>query len=615
MFALFEQFLSPTAAPDHPEPPPGLIAFLWHFARQAKWLFAALFVVELCVALSDSAVPWFMGRVVTMVTKTPPDRFLAVSWPWLVGMAVVVVIVRPVVTLTRYLITNQAIAAPFTGMIRWQSHWHVVRQSWAFFQNDFAGRISNRVMQTGPSVRSTLTATITTVWYIIVYGVSAIGLTAAADRWLAVPILLWFASYAALLYFFVPRMRERSKVSSIARSTLMGRIVDSYTNILTVKLFARASEEDRYVRNAVDQHIDLFKAAQRLLTAFASILDVLNALLIAGSGALALMLWRYGKVEVGAIAMVLPLTLQLTNMSRQIAMRITEIFEDVGVVQEGMLTIAQPLQLPDPADAKPLTVGAGRIEFKNVNFGYGRDVGVLQNFNLTIAPGEKIGLVGRSGAGKSTVVNLLLRFFDLEDGAILIDGQDIADLTQESLRSQISVVTQDTSLLHRSIRANIRYGRPTAGIEEIERAAKLAHAHDFILDLEDWQGRRGYDAHVGERGVKLSGGQRQRVAIARVILKDAPILVFDEATSALDSEVEAAIQSSLGTLMAGKTVIAIAHRLSTIAQMDRLVVLEHGRIIEQGSHRELLAHGGHYAALWRRQAGGFIDVEGMQAAE
>ena len=615
MFALFERFLSPTAAPDNPEPPPGLIAFLWHFARQAKWLFAALFVVELFVALSDSAVPWFMGRVVTMVTKTPPDRFLAVGWPWLAGMAVVVVIVRPLVTLTRYLITNQAIAAPFTGMIRWQSHWHVVRQSWAFFQNDFAGRISNRVMQTGPSVRSTLTATITTVWYIIVYGVSAIGLTAAADRWLAVPILLWFASYAVLLYYFVPRMRERSKVSSIARSTLMGRIVDSYTNILTVKLFARASEEDRYVRNAVDQHIDLFKAAQRLLTAFASILDVLNALLIAGSGALALMLWRYGKVEVGAIAMVLPLTLQLTNMSRQIAMRITEIFEDVGVVQEGMLTIAQPLQLPDPADAKPLTVGAGRIEFKNVNFGYGRDVGVLQNFNLAIAPGEKIGLVGRSGAGKSTVVNLLLRFFDLEDGAILIDGQDIADLTQESLRSQISVVTQDTSLLHRSIRANIRYGRPTAGIEEIERAAKLAHAHDFILDLEDWQGRRGYDAHVGERGVKLSGGQRQRVAIARVILKDAPILVFDEATSALDSEVEAAIQSSLGTLMAGKTVIAIAHRLSTIAQMDRLVVLEHGRIIEQGSHRELLAHGGHYAALWRRQAGGFIDAEGMQAAE
>ena len=544
--------MTPTAPPEHPEPPAGLIAFLWHFARQAKWLFAALFVVELLVALSDSAVPWFMGRVITMVTKTPPDRFLAEGWPWLAGMAIVLLVVRPTVTLTRYLITNQAIAAPFTGLIRWQSHWHVVRQSWAFFQNDFAGRISNRVMQTGPSVRSTLTATITTLWYIIVYGASAVTLTAAADRWLAVPILLWFSGYAALLLFFVPRMRERSKVSSVARSTLMGRIVDSYTNILTVKLFARARDEDQYVRNAVDRHVDLFLASQRLLTVFGALLDVLNALLIAGSGAMALVLWRYGAVEVGVIAMVLPLTLQLTNMSRQIAMRITEIFEDIGVVQEGMLTIAQPLQLPDPESAKLLAVRDGRIEFKDVCFGYGREVGVLQNFNLTIKPGEKIGLVGRSGAGKSTVVNLLLRFFHLEGGSILIDGEDISSLTQESLRAQISVVTQDTSLLHRSIRANIRYGRPDASEEDIVRAAKLAHAHEFILDLEDWQGRRGYDAHVGERGVKLSGGQRQRVAIARVILKDAPILVFDEATSALDSEVEAAIQSSARHTDAGQ---------------------------------------------------------------
>ncbi len=407
MFAKFERFLTPTATPEHPEPPAGLLAFLWHFARQAKWLFAALFVVELLVALSDSAVPWFMGRVVTMVTKMPPDRFFAQGWPWLLGMAVVVLIVRPGVTLMRYLINNQAMAAPFTGLVRWQAHWHVVRQSWAFFQNDFAGRISNRVMQTAPSVRSTLTATITTVWYIIVYGVSAIALTASAERWLAVPILLWFSGYAALLYFLVPRMRERSKVSSIARSELTGRIVDSYTNILTVKLFARAREEDQYVRDAVDRHVDLFTASQRLLTVFGATLDVLNALLIAGSGALALLLWRFGKIEVGAIAMVLPLTLQLTNMSRQIAMRITEIFEDVGVVQEGMLTIARPLQLADPAHARPLTVRAGRIEFKNVKFGYGREVGVLENFNLTIQPGEKIGLVGRSGAGKSTVVNLL----------------------------------------------------------------------------------------------------------------------------------------------------------------------------------------------------------------
>jgi ATP-binding cassette, subfamily B, multidrug efflux pump len=615
MFALFERFLTPTAAPENPEPPASLIGFLWHFARQAKWLFAALFVIELLVALFDSSVPWFMGRVVTMVTKLPPERFLAVGWPWLVGMAVVVLIVRPTVTLTRYLITNQALAAPFTGLIRWQSHWHVVRQSWAFFQNDFAGRISNRVMQTGPSVRATLTATITTVWYIMVYGASAIVLTASADRWLAAPLLLWFSGYAALLVYFVPRMRERSKRSSIARSTLMGYIVDSYTNIVTVKLFARARDEDEYVRGAVDDHIDLFLASQRLLTVFGALLDALNALLIAGSGALALLLWRYGAVEVGAIAMVLPLSLQLTNMSRQIAMRITEIFEDIGVVQEGMITIAQPRQLPDAADARPLNVRAGRIEFKNVSFGYGREVGVLQNFNLNIQPGEKIGLVGRSGAGKSTVVNLLLRFFQLEGGAILIDGQDISRLTQESLRAQMSVVTQDTSLLHRSIRANIRYGRPEASDEDIVRAAKLAHAHDFILELEDWQGCRGYEAHVGERGVKLSGGQRQRIAIARVILKDAPILVFDEATSSLDSEVEAAIQSSLGTLMGGKTVIAIAHRLSTIAQMDRLVVIERGRIVEQGSHRELIALGGHYAALWRRQAGGFLDAADMQAAE
>src|SRR5215208_5865501 len=606
MFAFFERYLTPTETPDNPEPPAGLIGFLWHFARQAKGLFVALFVIEFFVALTDSAIPWFMGRIVTYVTTIPPERFLAEKWPWLLGMALVVVVARPVIGLARYLITNQAIAAPFTGLIRWQAHWHVVRQSWAFFQNDFAGRISNRVMQTGPAVRQTLVSSVTAVWYVLVYGATALVMTAAADAWLTIPILLWFAGYVALLMYFVPRMRDRSKISSEARSALMGRIVDSYTNILTVKLFARADEEDNYVRDAVDRHTNVFITAQRLLTWFGTLLHLLNALLIISSVALALVLWQAGAVEIGAIAMVLTLTFHLTNMSRQIAVQIADLFEEIGIVQEGMMTIARPLQLVDPADAKPLVVHEGKLVFDQVRFGYGRESGLLENFSLTVRPGEKIGLVGRSGAGKSTVVNLLLRFFDLEGGRTLIDGQDISEMTQESLRSQISVVTQDTSLLHRSIRENIRYGRPNATDEEIVAAAPLAHAEEFIAELEDWRGRYGYDAHVGERGVKLSGGQRQRIAIARVILKNAPILVLDEATSALDSEVEAAIQSSLDTLMAGKTVIAIAHRLSTIARMDRLIVLDEGRIVEQGSHDELLRLNGHYAKLWRHQSGGFL---------
>jgi ATP-binding cassette subfamily B multidrug efflux pump len=626
MLSRFERYLKPTVTPERPEPPDGFVGFVWHFGRQAKLLFVALLALEFLVALADSAIPWFMGRIVTLVTSVPPDRFLAETWPWLLAAALVVVVARPGIGFARYLITNQAIAAPFSGLIRYQSHFHVVRQSWAFFQNDFAGRIANRVMQTGPAVRQTITATVTTCWYILVYGITATVMTAATDAWLALPILGWFAGYVALLWFFVPRMRDRSKVNSEARSALMGRIVDSYTNILTVKLFARPRDEDDYVREGVERHTEVFITAQRLLTAFGTILHLLNALLIASAGAVAIWLWLRGAVEVGAIAMVLPLTLQLTNMSRQIAIQITDLFEEVGIVQEGMMTIARPLQLVDVADAKPLVVREGRIAFENVCFGYGRAMSaredgslgpyaVLDAFSLSVRPGEKIGLVGRSGAGKSTVVSLLLRFFDLEGGRILIDGQDIAQATQESLRAQISVVTQDTSLLHRSIRENIRYGRPQASDADILNAARLAHADEFIATLEDWRGRRGYDAQVGERGVKLSGGQRQRIAIARVILKNAPILVLDEATSALDSEVEAAIQQSLGTLMAGKTVIAIAHRLSTIARMDRLVVLDHGRIVEQGAHDELLRANGHYAALWRRQSGGFIDAGTMQAAE
>ena len=624
MFAIFERRLKPTATPTDPEPPLGLIAFYWHYARQAKGLFAGLFVAGFAVALLDSLIPVFIGRIVTLITGSAPEHLFATYWPLLLAMAMVLLVLRPGAQMLQNILANQAIAANFSNLVRWQSHWHVVRQSWSFFQNDFAGRIANRVMQTGPSIRESLVALLTAVWYILVYGTSALLLLAAADRWLALPISLWFVGYLVMLRVFVPRMRDRSKEMSEVRSMLTGRIVDSYTNILTVKLFSRPWQEDAYVREAVDEHTDKFHASLRLNTLLGLALSSLNAMMVTSTGGLALLLWTRGQVTVGTVAMALPLAWQIVNISGWVAWQVTAIFENIGVVQEGMMTIARPITLTDPPQAKALVVVRGEIVFEEVRFHYGRTISaveagrpaphaVLEGFSLTVRPGEKIGLIGRSGAGKSTVVNLLLRFFDLEAGRILIDGQDIAAVSQESLRAQISVVTQDTSLLHRSIRDNIRYGRPDSGDAEVIEAARLAHADEFIRDLVDWRDRRGYDAQVGERGVKLSGGQRQRVAIARVILRNAPILVLDEATSALDSEVEAAIQSSLGTLMAGKTAIVIAHRLSTIARMDRLVVLDRGRIAEQGTHDELLRRNGLYAALWQRQSGGFIDAGDMQA--
>ncbi len=626
MFTFFERLLNPTDTPEQTEPPASFVAFFWHFIRQSKGLFVALFAAGFVVALLDTTIPVFMGRVVTLITANPPDTLFAQFWPHLVGMALVILIARPLALTMQNLLANQAISTNVSNRIRWQNHWYVVRQSWAFFQNDFAGRIANRVMQTGPAIRETTVAMLTSVWYILVYGTAALILLASADPWLALPIVFWFAGYIAFLFVIVPRMRDRSKEVSEGRSMLTGRIVDSYTNILTVKLFARPHEEDAYVRDAIDTHSGLFYRLLRLNTLFGLCLSTLNALMVTSTGALALVLWTQGKVEIGTVAMALPLCWQIVNIAGWVAWQITSIFENIGVIQEGMMTIARPIALTDRPDATELKVAQGEIRFEDVTFGYGRQArerndgtprsaAVIDALTLTVKPGEKIGLIGRSGAGKSTMVNLLLRFFDLEGGHIRIDGVDIATVTQESLRAQISMVTQDTSLLHRSIRDNIRYGRPSATEAEIVNAAKLAHAEEFIGELEDWKGRRGFDAQVGERGVKLSGGQRQRIAIARVILKDAPILVLDEATSALDSEVEAAIQSSLGTLMTGKTVIAIAHRLSTIARMDRLIVLDRGRIVEQGTHAELLALGGHYAALWRRQSGGFIDAPEMQAAE
>ncbi len=614
MFRLFERRLKPTELPEGVTPPAGLIAFYWHFASQAKDLFAALFAAGFVVALLDITIPVFIGKIVTLVTTTRPADLLAQNWPLFAVMAGVLLVLRPLAFVTQHLLINQAIAANVSNRIRWQNHWHVVRQSWAFFQNDFAGRIATRVMQTGPAIRESLVSLVTAVWFILIYGTSSLILLAHADPWLALPVVLWFMSYVVMLRYFVPRMRDRSKTMSEARSMLTGRIVDTYTNIVTVKLFARARDEDAYVREAVDHHTGRFLASLRLNTWFALTLTLLNALLITSTGAFAIALWRLGHVEVGVVAMALPMTTQIVSASGWVAWQVTGIFENIGVVQEGMLTIARPHTLVDKPYAAALQVSRGEVRFEDVRFGYGRESGLIDGLTLEVKPGEKIGLVGRSGAGKSTLVNLLLRFFDLEGGRILIDGQDIALVTQESLRSQISVVTQDTSLLHRSIRDNIRYGKPEASEADIIAAARMAHADEFIHDLEDLQGRRGYDAHVGERGVKLSGGQRQRIAIARVILKNAPILVLDEATSALDSEVEAAIQSSLSSLMHGKTVIAIAHRLSTIAQMDRLVVLDRGRVVEEGTHESLLRAGGHYAALWRHQSGGFIDADAPQQA-
>ena len=605
MFRAFESLLQPTALPPDAPPPAGLAAFYWHYARQARGLLVALFCAGFVVAVLDSLIPVFIGRVVTLVSSHAPDTLLAEAGIQLLGMATVMLVLRPIALCLQNLVTNQALAPGLSNLIRWQNHWHVVRQSWSFFQNDFAGRIANRIIQTGPSLRESVVAATNAVWYILAYGTSAMILLASNDLRLALPISLWFVGYLILLRHFVPRLRDRSRETSEMRSTLTGRIVDSYTNIVTVKLFARARDEDAFVRESVDDHTTAFRNQLRLITLFGISLSTLNACMVVGTAATAIWLWIGGLITIGVVAMALPLTWQIANIAGWVAQNVTAIFENVGTVQDGMKSIAVKRQMPDSPDARLLKVSRGEVRFERISFGYGTERGVLHGIDLTIAPGERVGLVGHSGAGKSTLVNLLLRFHDLEGGRILIDGRDISKVTQESLRAHISMVTQDTSLLHRSIRDNIRYSRPQASEAKIRDAAERAHASEFIEGLEDWYGRRGFDAHVGERGVKLSGGQRQRIALARVILKNAPILVLDEATSALDSEVEAAIQEQLDDLMKGRTVIAIAHRLSTIARMNRLVVLDHGRIVEEGGHTQLLAAGGTYAKLWRMQSGGF----------
>jgi ATP-binding cassette subfamily B multidrug efflux pump len=549
-----------------------------------------------------------------------PATFIDDHGPTLLWMAFIALVARPVVSTVHDLIKNQVIAGPVANRVRWLTHRYVLRQSLGFFQNDFAGRVANKVMQAGPALRESVVQVIDAIWYASVQWIGAAVIFAAADWRLLIPLLVWLALYIGALCIFVPLIKTRSTEAAEARSMLVGRIVDSYTNILTVKLFAHAEREDGYAMAALRDQMEKWQASLRVQTMMELTLYTLNGALIVAATGLAIHLWSASTVTVGDIAVVTGLVLRIVGMSGWILWVVSGIFENIGVVQEGMETISRPNEVLDVEGSRPLVVRDGEIRFEDVSFHYGRQIesgatmrgGVIHGLSFTVRPGEKVGLVGRSGAGKSTLVNLLLRFYDVEEGRILIDGQDIAHVTQDSLRARIGMVTQDTSLLHRSVRDNVLYGRPDASDEALRAAARRAQAESFIAGLEDLKGRKAYNAHVGERGVKLSGGQRQRIAIARVLLKDAPILILDEATSALDSEVESAIQEQLYNLMAGKTVIAIAHRLSTIAAMDRLVVMDEGRIVEDGSHGELLKQGGLYAELWARQSGGFLAKEAAE---
>ena len=611
MFRWFESLIDPFKPAREDRPPFGLLSFYWRYVSQATWLFLAVLVTAGLLSVIAAALYAYVGVLIDRIEQvSEPAVFFSENGWLLIWIVVLVLVIEPLVAFAHVMLFNQAMVPAFTNLIRWQTHRYVLRQSVGFFQNDFAGRIANKVMQTSLALRRSVAEFIDAIWYVGIFIVTALVILAELDPRLALPLAGWLIAYVTALAFLVPRIKAAATASSDSYSRLMGRVVDSYTNIQTVKLFGHARREEDYAREGIMEQNRRNAYMMRHLSAVDLGVGLLNGLLIVSLGGLALWLWSAGEITVGAVAAALGLAMRVTTMSHWIGFVATGIAENIGVVREGLDTISLPQAVTDAPAAPALAVPAGEIRFEGVRFRYGAgERQVVEDLSLAIAPGEKVGFVGPSGAGKTTLVNLLLRFHDLEAGRILIDGQDISGVTQESLRAAIGMVTQDTSLLHRSIRDNIRYGRPEASEEEIVRAAALAEADRFIPELSDPKGRVGYDAYVGERGVKLSGGQRQRIAIARVILKDAPILVLDEATSALDSEVEAAIQSQLGRLMEGKTVIAIAHRLSTIAALDRLIVLDQGRIVEEGSHAELLERGGLYARLWARQSGGFLGVD------
>ncbi|WP_334049860.1 ABC transporter ATP-binding protein [Alteromonas gracilis] len=613
MFSFFEKLTQPF--PDTPptQPPQGIIAFCKYYTKGMWGVILTVSVLSAIVAMLEVALFGFLGQLVDWFSEQNRETFLADQKFTLIGMGVTVLVLIPLFILLRSLFSRQSLMGNYPMRIRWQAHRYLLGQSLTFFHDEFAGRVATKVMQTALSVRETVTKVLDLLVYISVYFISMVVLIFSTDWRLAMPLIVWFFVYIGILKVLVPKLKEVSQKQADARSLMTGRIVDSYTNITTVKLFSHSRREADYAKESMDGFLKTVYPQMRLVTVLEFCVEMANAILIFTIGALSIYLWMESIASPGDIAIAISLCLRLNGMSHWVMWEVSGLFENLGTVQDGMNTLAQPIAVKDKPEANALKVSGGGITFDDVNFSYSgaddKPIDVFSHLDLSIKPGEKVGLVGRSGAGKSTLVNLLMRFYDTQSGRIIIDGQDITHVGQETLRAKISMVTQDTSLMHRSVRDNILYGRTDATEEDMIRAAKQAEAHDFILTLTDSHGRTGYDAHVGERGVKLSGGQRQRIAIARVLLKDAPVLVLDEATSALDSEVEAAIQACLDKVMEGKTVLAIAHRLSTIAQMDRLLVLDKGNIVEQGTHAELIAHNGIYAKLWAHQTGGFIGVE------
>ncbi len=607
MYSFFENLLKPFPAELPAKPPETLFAFCVHYTRGVwPWLFLMALLVA-AVATIEVMLFGFLGNVIDWLAEADRETFLEQEGDTLIFISAVILTALPGMTLLLALLSHQTIIGNYPMRIRWQAHRYLLRQSFGFYQDEFAGRVATKVMQTALGVREAIMKMADVLMYVCVYFSGGVFLMVSFDVWMAAPFIVWLGLYICLLSYLLPRLHKVAEAQADARSTMTGRVVDSYTNIMTVKLFAHAGREEEYARDSMDSFMKTVYRMMRLSTNLEASVELLNALLLFSIGFVSIWSWLNGNASVGAVAVAIGLTLRLHGMSHWIMWEMSTLFENLGMAHDGMNTLSKVQTVVDIENAAQLTATTGDIKFENVRFHYGKDSGAIEDFSLNIQAGEKIGIVGRSGAGKSTLMNVLLRLFDLEGGCIRIDGNDISLVSQESLRSQIGVVTQDTALLHRSVRENIAYGRQDATEADIVSAAKRASAHEFILGLSDLEGRHSYDAQVGERGVKLSGGQRQRIAIARVFLKDAPILVLDEATSALDSEVEAAIQENLLELMAGKTVIAIAHRLSTISTLDRLVVIEQGRIVQQGSHEQLVNSTGLYAELWKRQSGGFIE--------